>query len=138
MCILFSWWSSPQELQGVWPVDTVAPGMGLQTPTAPSVPSPTPPSETPCSVQWLAASIHLCICQALAEPLRRQPYQAPVSKYFLVSAIAYGFGDCIWDGSPGRAVSGWPFLQALLHTLSPYFFLRVFCSPFREFSTDEN
>ena len=28
------------------------------------------------------------------------------------------FGDCIWDGSPGGAVSGWSFLQSLLHTLS--------------------
>jgi hypothetical protein len=32
----------------------------------------------PISVQWLAASF-LCICQALAEPLRRQPYQAYIS-----------------------------------------------------------
>jgi hypothetical protein len=28
----------------------------------------------PCSVPWLAVSICLCFCQALAEPLRRQPY----------------------------------------------------------------
>jgi hypothetical protein len=50
----FGWWSSPQELRGggggVWPVDTVAPSMGLQTPSAPSVPSPTPPSGTLHSV----------------------------------------------------------------------------------------
>ena len=32
---------------GFWPFDTVAPSMRLQTPSAPSVPSPTPPSETP-------------------------------------------------------------------------------------------
>jgi hypothetical protein len=32
---------------GVWPVDTVAPSMELQTPSAPSVPSPVPPSGTP-------------------------------------------------------------------------------------------
>ena len=31
--------------------------MGLQTPSAPSVPSPTPPSGTTHSVQWLAESI---------------------------------------------------------------------------------
>jgi hypothetical protein len=37
---------------------------------------------TLCSVQWLAESIHLSICQALAEPLRRQLYKAPVSKQF--------------------------------------------------------
>jgi hypothetical protein len=27
---------------------------------------------TQCSVQWLAVSIHFCICQALADPPRRQ------------------------------------------------------------------
>jgi hypothetical protein len=45
-CVLFGWWYSPWELQEVWPVDIVAPPMGLQTPSAPSVPSPTPPSRT--------------------------------------------------------------------------------------------
>jgi len=47
---------------------------------------------------------------------RRQLYQAPVSKHFLASAIVSGFGVCMWDEFPGRAVSGWPFLQFL-----PYF-----------------
>jgi hypothetical protein len=70
-----------------------------------------------CSVQWLAASIHICICQTLEEPLRRKLYQAPVSKYLLASAIVSEFRVCRWDGSPGGAVSGWPFLQSLLHTL---------------------
>jgi hypothetical protein len=46
-----------------------------------------------CSVQWLAVGIHLCICQALAEPLRRQLYQAPVSKHFMASTIVSGFGS---------------------------------------------
>ena len=32
--------------------------------------------------------------------------------------LVSGFGGCLWDGSPGGAVSGWSFLQALLHTLS--------------------
>ena len=36
-------------------------------------------------------SIHFCISQALAKPLRRQLYQAPVSKLLLVSAIVSGF-----------------------------------------------
>jgi hypothetical protein len=79
------------------------------------------PIEDLCSVQWLGASICLCICQALAEPLRRQLYQAPISKHFLAPAIVSGFGICIWDGSPGGTVSGWPFLQSLFHTLSLYF-----------------
>jgi hypothetical protein len=88
---------------GVWLVDNVAPlPMGLQTLSAPSVPSPTPPSGTPLLVQWLAVSLPLCICQALAEPLRRQLYQAPVSKLLLASTIMSRFGSCIWDGSPPR------------------------------------
>ena len=52
-------------------------------------------------------------------PLRGQLYQGPVSKHFLASAIVSGFGVCILDGSPGGAVSGWPFLQSLLHTVFP-------------------
>jgi hypothetical protein len=44
----------------------------LQTPSAPSVLSLTSLLGTPCSVQWLAKSICLCICQVLAEPLRWQ------------------------------------------------------------------
>ena len=46
--------------------------MGLQTPSAPWVLSLAPPLGTLCSVQWLTESIYLCICQALAEPLRTQ------------------------------------------------------------------
>jgi hypothetical protein len=49
---------------------------------------------------------------------RGQLYQAPVSKHFLASAILPGFGGCIWDGSLGKTVSGLPFLQSLLHSLS--------------------
>jgi hypothetical protein len=71
-CVLFGWWSTLRELMGIWPVDTAATSMGLQTPSVPSVPSPTPPLGTPHSVQWLVTSIHFCICQALAEALRRQ------------------------------------------------------------------
>ena len=74
-------------------------------------------------VQWLAASFLFCICQALAEPLRRQPYQASISKHFLAFTIESGFGGCIWDRSPSGAVSGWPFLQSLLHILFQYFLL---------------
>jgi hypothetical protein len=46
----------------------------------------------------------------------RQLYQVPVSKPFLAFAIVSVFGCCICDGSPGGAVSGWLFLQSLLHT----------------------
>jgi hypothetical protein len=50
----------------------------------------------------MAVSIHLCISQALAEPLRKQLYQATVSKFLLASAKMSGFDGCLWDGSPGE------------------------------------
>jgi hypothetical protein len=90
-------------------------------PSATSILHPSPSLGYLCSVQWLAMSICFCICQALEEPLRRQLYQAPVSMYLLASALVSGFGVCLWGGSPGGAVSGWPFLQSLLHSLSLYF-----------------
>jgi hypothetical protein len=94
-CVLFGWWFSPWELWGYWLVHIVVFPMGLQAPSAPSVLSLAPPLGTLCSVQWLVESIYLCICQALAEPLRRQLYQVPVSKHLLASTIVSGFGDCI-------------------------------------------
>jgi hypothetical protein len=117
-CVLLGWWLSPWELWGIWLVDIVVIPMGLQTPPALLVLSLTPPLRTPYSVQWLAVSIQLC--KALAGTLRRQLYQAPFSKHFLASTIVSEFGDCIWDASPGGIVYGWPFLQFLLCTLSPY------------------
>lgn len=102
-----------------WLVNIVVLPMRLQNPSTPSVLSLTPQLGTPRSVQWLAANIHLCICKALAGPLRRLPYQASFTIHFLASIIVSGFGNCIWDESPGGTVSGWPFLQSLLYTLSP-------------------
>ena len=109
-CVLLGWWFTPWDLERVWLVAIAVLPIGLQTSSPPSVLSLTPPLGTLSSVQWLAASIRLCICQALAKTLRRQLYQAPVSMHFLASTIVSGFGDCIWDGSPGGAVFGWPFL----------------------------
>ena len=108
------------KLERFWLVDIVVLPMRLQSPSASSFLSLTSPLGTLCSVQWLAESICLCICQALSEPLRRQPHQAPVSKHFLASTIVSGFGVYMWDGYQSGAVSGWPFLQALIFTLSPY------------------
>ena len=92
-------------------IDIVVLPQGLQTPSAPSVLLLTPTLGSPCSVQWLSASIHICIGKALAEPLKRQLYRAPDSKGadFLALAIVSGFDDYIWDESPLGAVSGWPF-----------------------------
>jgi len=90
--VLFGWWFSPWEL---WLLHIVV-LTGLQAPSGPSILSLTPTMGTPFSVQWLAVSICLCICHALAEPLKRQLYQAPVSMHFLASAILSGFGGCMY------------------------------------------
>jgi hypothetical protein len=100
-------------------VDIVVPPVGLKTLSAPSVLSLTLLLGSLGSVQWLALSMLMYICQALAKPLRRQ---VPVGKHLLASVIVSGFGGCLWDGCPCGAVSGWPFLHSLLHTLSLYFF----------------
>jgi hypothetical protein len=76
--------------------------MGLQNPSASYILSLAPPLGTLCSVQWMAVSIHFYICHALAEPLRRQLYQAPVSKLLLAFKIVSGFGGCLWMDPQGR------------------------------------
>jgi hypothetical protein len=55
----------------------------------------------------MVESIHLYICQALAEPLRRQLYQAPVSKHLLASPILSGIRERI-QGAEGvcRPIGG--------------------------------
>jgi hypothetical protein len=127
---LFGWWFNPWELWEVWLVDIVVLPMGLQIPLLPSLLSLTLPLGTPCSIQWLTVSICLCICQDLAEPLRRQLYQTPVSKHFLAPCVVSGLGVCEWDGSSRRAVSEWPFLQSLLHIFFSIFPPLIILFPF--------
>jgi hypothetical protein len=67
----------PGSSREVWPVDTVAPSMGLQTSSAPSVPSPTPPSGIP-TFSLMAGCEHLPLYLSVSgrASLRRQTYQA--------------------------------------------------------------
>jgi len=84
-------------------VDIVLLPVGLKTPSAPSVLFLlTPPLGAHFQFNdWLRASDSTS--EALAEPLRRQLYQAPVSMHFLASTILSVFSDSLWDGSLG----GW-------------------------------
>jgi hypothetical protein len=70
----------------------------------------------------MAVSIHFCICQALAEPLRRQLYQAPVSKLLLASAIGLGlvvvYGMDAQVGQPLDAHKD--LIKCVLHTIFTY------------------
>jgi hypothetical protein len=109
-CVHFGCWFSPWELWGYWLVHIVVPPMGLQNPSPSWVLSLFLPLGILCSVQWLAETIHLCICQALVEPLRRQLYQAFVSKHLLASIMVSGFGDCIWmELQVGQSLDGLSF-----------------------------
>ena len=104
-CVLLGWWLNP------WLVDVVVLPMRLQTPSAPSVLSLSPPSGTPCSDAWLAESIRRCVWEALAGPLRRRPYQDSFSKRFLASIMPVWL--CVgWIHM--WATSGRPFPQSLL------------------------
>ena len=105
----------------------VFPPMVLQAPSATFVLSIAAPLGT---VQWLAEITHLCICQELAEPMRRLLDQPPASKCLLSSILDSGLGDNIWRGSTGAVISGWPFFHSLLQILSQYLFPWVFCSLF--------
>jgi hypothetical protein len=75
---------------GIKPSQDQVPPLPLMSEKAPSAPSVlllTPPLWSLSSVGWLAVSI--CVGQDLAEPPRRQLYQAPVSKHFLASASVW-------------------------------------------------
>jgi hypothetical protein len=97
--------------------------MWQQTPSAPWVLSLAHSLGTLSSVQWIAVSIHLCICQALTQPLRRELFQASDSNLLLASAIVSGFGGCLWDGSPGGAVSR--FLNFFKEFFKRFFLLKL-------------
>jgi hypothetical protein len=119
-CVLFGWWFSAWDLWGVWLVDIAVLPMGMQTPSAPSVLPLTPPLGSPCSVRWLAVCIHICIGQALTEPLGGQQYQAPVSKFFLVSAS-------VWVWCPQmRWIPRWGSLWMAFPSVSALLFVPVF------------
>jgi hypothetical protein len=93
----------------------------LQTPSAPSVFPLIPPLGSLCSVQLLAASIW---CQYLSG-YGRDSLETAIAgccQQALLGISNSGWVWCLYMGrSPDGAVSGWSFLQSLLHTLTPYF-----------------
>ena len=91
--------------------DIVVLPMGLQTPSTPSVVFLFPLLGIPRLVQWMAVSIHLCICKHLAGTLKRELFQAPCSMYFLTYIIVSVFSKCTWDKYTGGTVSPCPFIQ---------------------------
>jgi hypothetical protein len=98
--VLFGWWFSPQKLWGggVWPVDTAAAFVWLQTPSASFQSLLLLLYQGPSAQfnDWLRASSSV-ICQAVAEPLRSHIRHTSAST-FLHSQYSPEFGDCIWDG----------------------------------------
>ena len=77
---------------------------------------------TPYSNQWLAASIHLCICQ-LWQSLSEDRYIRLLS-----ISTSWHLQQClclvtVYGMDPRWAVSEWPFLLPLLYSLFLYFLL---------------
>jgi hypothetical protein len=70
---------------------------GIQSPSVPSVLLLALPIWFLGSDQWLAVSICIFLNQVLAELLRGQLYQAPVSKHILASAIVSYFVVYGWN-----------------------------------------
>ena len=94
------------------------PFMPDKAPSAPSLLPLTPLWGSLCSVQWFAVRMCLCFVQDVAEPHRRQLYQAPVSKHFLAFSIVSGFvSACEMGPQVGRSLDGLSF--SLCYTLCP-------------------
>jgi len=72
-------------------VDIVVLPIRLQTTSTSSVFTLTPPLESLCSVQWLAASIIICISKDIAEPLRR-----PLSDSCQQALLGISSSDWVW------------------------------------------
>jgi hypothetical protein len=64
--VIFDWWFSTWKLWRIWLADTVVPLYGIANSFSSFSPSSNSTVEDPCSGQWLAATTHLWICQALA------------------------------------------------------------------------
>jgi hypothetical protein len=67
-CLAFLYIKLSQDQKSPLPL------MPDKAPSAPSVLPLIPPRGSLCQIQWLDMSIHICIGQALAEPLRKQLY----------------------------------------------------------------
>ena len=67
---------------------------------------------------FLVASLTTTTQGKLHAMLIMAAYHGPFSKILLAYAIVSVFGDWLWDGSPGEAVSGWSILLSQLQTLS--------------------
>ena len=112
-CVLLRWWFRPWKH---WLVDVVLP-MGIQTPSA----------EEAEALLWAFNSIYVRLWQSVSG----DSYTRFLPTWtFLASTIVSVFGNCIWDESPGGALSGCHFLLSLSYTLSLYLLQWVLCYPF--------
>jgi len=68
---------------GVWLADIVVLPMVLQIPSAPSVFSLTTPLGSPCSVQWLAATILICVSRFLGRASQETPISSSCQQELL-------------------------------------------------------
>jgi hypothetical protein len=99
------------------------PPLTLMPDKAPSAPSPDSSIGIPVLSPMVGCETSHLYCQALAEPLRRQLYQIPVSKHFLASEILSQFGfSCGIDPQVVQSLGGLSF--SLCSTLCSSFSFR--------------
>ena len=89
--------------------------MRLQTPSTPWVLSLAPSIGEPVLSPMVGYELSPLY---LSSTVRAFQETAPVSKHLLPSTTVSGFVNSICDGSPCGTVTGWPFFQFLLQTLS--------------------
>jgi hypothetical protein len=114
-CVLLGLWFSPWELWGVWLVDIVVLPMGLQTLSVLSLTSPL------ASLSPMVAHKHTPLyLSGSGRASNRTAIPGSCQQELL--GINNNVWFCWrWDGCAGGAISGWPFLQSLLHFLSLHF-----------------
>ena len=98
-------------------VDIVVLFMGLQIPSTPSVLFLTPPFGDPVLSPMVGCEQPRLYLPGYGRASQDTAISASCQEALLGIPNIVWFGDYIWDGSPGGAVSGWPFFQSL-HSVS--------------------
>ena len=104
-CVLFAWWFSPWELQGWGLVGRYCcSSYGVANPFSSLGPFSNSSNRDPL----LSSMVGFQHPPLYLSGSGKASQESAI--YFVASTIVSGFGNCIWDRSPGGTVTGWPFL----------------------------
>lgn len=120
-CMLLGFWLSLWELWGDQVNWHSCFSYGVAIPFRSFNPSSNSSFWFPTSIQWLADSICICLCQWLVESHREQPCHTSMCIHKMALVLVSGFGVHVWDRSQVGLINGWPLFQSLLHFFLPAF-----------------